>query len=107
MACRARVCASRGSLSPARLNLGDCEIGTRKRASALLRNASDLPALLHVSMASKVLATATPRIVLPPRSSRPLELSFTPRRINPGYRKEVTIVNALNPHDSHLLEVLN
>ena len=32
-----------------------------------------------------------------------LRFEFVPRRVNPHYRKEVTITNLHNPHDEHAI----
>ena len=87
--CRARVCTSLLLITPTVYNLGDCDIQTHKVATTVVRNLSDLPAVLSISMKSKVLSTAETRITVPPRQSTDLKFDFVPRRVNPAYRKQV------------------
>ncbi|KAL1530705.1 hypothetical protein AB1Y20_001604 [Prymnesium parvum] len=112
--CRARVCTSLLQVSPTVYNLGDCDIQTHKVATNVVRNLSDLPAIIKVSMKSKasltfasclhVLSTAETRIVVPPRQTHDIKFDFVPRRVNPAYRKQVTITNLMNASDEHLIE---
>ena len=51
--CRARVCTSLLEVKPTVYNLGDCDIQTHKVATSVVRNLSDLPAIIRISMKSK------------------------------------------------------
>ena len=47
-------------------------------------------------MHSKVLSTPETRLTILPRHVHELRFDFVPRRINPAYRKQVTITNLKN-----------
>ena len=102
--CRARVCASLLTVTPSIYQLGDCDIQTHKRATLIVRNLAELPAEIEISMHSKVLAVAETRLSIGPKQVHELRFDFVPRRVNPYYRKEVTITNCNNPHDEHVIE---
>ena len=102
--CRARVCASFVSVHPTVYQLGDCDIQTHKAATVLVRNHSELPAELQVSIISKVLTCADTNVRIGPKQAHELRFDFVPRRLNPYYRKQVTITNVHNAHDEHVIE---
>ena len=104
--CRARVCTSVVKVSPTRYDFGDCGIQSQKRATALVRNLSELPAVVSISFNSKVLSLAVPQrvVTIAPRQAHELRFDFVPRRVNPAYRKQVTITNLKNEGDEHLVE---
>ena len=102
--CRARVCASLVSVTPSVHQLGDCDIQTHKTATAIVRNLSELPAEIEISIISKVLTAVETQVTIGPRQAHELRFHFVPRRVNPYYRKEVTITNVHNPHDEHVVE---
>jgi hypothetical protein len=104
--CRARVCTSVVAISPPRLDMGDCNIQTHKSATALVRNLCDLPSEISISMHSKVISTKLTSLTIAPRSSHELKFHFVPRRVNPEYRKQVTISNLTNPGEQHFLEFI-
>ena len=90
-------------MTPSVYQLGDCDIQTHKTATAIVRNLSELPAEIAISIRSKVLSVAETRLVIGPRMVHELRFGFVPRRVNPYYRKEVTITNLHNPHDEHAI----
>ena len=78
---RARVCTSMVSVAPTRINLGDCDIQAPKRATALVRNLSDLPAKLSISMHSKVLSTPDDQVTIAPQTSCAPSRAVEPRAL--------------------------
>ena len=71
-----------------------------------MRNLSELPAVVSISFNSKVLSLAVPQrvVTIAPRQAHELRFDFVPRRVNPAYRKQVTITNLKNEGDEHLVE---
>ena len=57
-------------------------------------------------MHSKVISTKLTSLTIAPRSSHELKFHFVPRRVNPEYRKQVTISNLTNPGEQHFLEFI-
>ena len=49
-------------------------------------------------LVSQVLSTLETRITVPPRQSCDLKFDFVPRRVNPAYRKQVTLSLPLLNH---------
>jgi hypothetical protein len=105
--CRARVCASMLAVPAPVHNFGDCDIQTLKVANVLVKNLSDLPTQISISMHSKALSTTQTTVLIGPRSSHELRFNFVPRRVNPSYRKEVTITNLNNAGDEHVVEFVS
>ncbi|KAL3907212.1 MAG: hypothetical protein SGPRY_010257, partial [Prymnesium sp.] len=138
------------SLTAASQAIASAPLKARARsqvATSVVRNLSDLPAVIKISMKSKeslpaqgreeaeggrggkeeregserarereegmvgygaktddVLSTPETRIDVLPRQSHDIKFDFVPRRVNPAYRKQVTITNLMNPEDEHLIE---
>ena len=73
--CRARVCASLISVHPSVYQLGDCELQAHKMAMAIVRNLSEMPAEISISMHSKVLTVAETQVTIPPKQAHELRFA--------------------------------
>ncbi|KAJ3156718.1 hypothetical protein HDU86_003942 [Geranomyces michiganensis] len=103
--CKARTCTSFIEVSPKVVNFGDTDVGTLKSAPIQITNCSDLPATVELRFVSKVLNTYRDEIVIPPKQSIEAKVDIYPRKVNPEYRKQVTVVNLLNRHSDQTVEV--
>ena len=97
--CVARVCTSVVKLNTDLVDFGNSDVGTVKQGSIEIINVSDLPAIVKLKYESKVLTSLKNEIIIPPRQKTAVKLDFYPRKINPDYRKQITVVNVLNPEN--------
>ncbi|KAL9642212.1 hypothetical protein ABK040_007213 [Willaertia magna] len=100
----ANVCTSIVEVSTANINFGDSSIGDIKFASISATNRSDLPARISVQFISKVITCKTKSTVIPPHKSIRITFRLSPRKINPNYRKLITIVNEYNKYNENIIE---
>ncbi|KAI8917062.1 hypothetical protein DFJ77DRAFT_331406 [Powellomyces hirtus] len=103
--CKARTCTSFVEVSPKVVNFGDTDVGTLKSAPIQITNCSDLPARVELRFVSKVLNTYRDEIHIPPKQSIEAKVDIYPRKVNPEYRKQVTVVNLLNRDNAQTVEV--
>ncbi|KAJ3175580.1 hypothetical protein HDU87_006077 [Geranomyces variabilis] len=103
--CKARTCTSFIEVAPKVVNFGDTDVGTLKSAPIQITNCSDLPARVELRFVSKVLNTYRDEIVIPPKQSIEAKVDIYPRKVNPEYRKQVTVVNLLNRLSDQTVEV--
>lgn len=103
--CVARVCTSLVEVSSQKINFGDSPIGSVKFAVVQLTNKSELPARIAVRFLSKIITCKTEEAVIPPKQLMELKFRLSPRRVNPNYRKQITIVNLDNPLNESIIEV--
>ncbi|CAM6083476.1 unnamed protein product [Calypogeia fissa] len=105
--CKARISTSIVKLSTPELNFGDCNIGSTKSATFEIINLSDLPALVTSCVTSTILSfrNKAERVLIPPRQSYSLDIDLVPLKINPKYRKQITIDNFYNKDNQQVLEV--
>lgn len=103
--CKARTCTSFVEVMPKVVNFGDTDVGTLKSAPVQIRNCSDLTAHVELRVVSKVLNCFRDEIIIPPKQSIEVKLDIYPRKVNPDYRKQITVVNLLNRDNDQLLEV--
>ena len=95
---KAQVCTSIVTVSPCTLIMGDCNIGEPKSMVCKLTNLSELATTVEPCVTSKVLSCIpSHRISLQPKQSRDLRIEIIPRKHNPNYSREITIVNEKNP----------
>ena len=98
---RAKVCTAFIEASK-EVNLGDCTIGSSSKGQVHVRNMSDLPCTIKIEFSSKILKLSDSSIrsdgtaVIPPLTLNTFQLEISPMRINPGYCKQITIVNVTN-----------
>ncbi|KAJ8902553.1 hypothetical protein NDN08_006956 [Rhodosorus marinus] len=94
--CRSRVCESIVKISPKEVNLGDCNVQTQSSTVVRIFNYSDLPAFINVKYVSKCVTAAVRDMVIAKRQWYDLLLNYVPRKVNPEYEKQITIVNRRN-----------
>ncbi|KAI7867864.1 hypothetical protein BDF14DRAFT_1799977 [Spinellus fusiger] len=103
--CRARTCTSFVEVIPKEINFGDTDVGTLKSLPINIFNRSDILARVELQFTSKVLNCLRGEIVIQPRSYVELKLDLYPRKVNPEYRKQITLVNYLNHENDQIIEV--
>lgn len=103
--CRARTCTSFVEAIPKVINFGDTDVGTLKSLPINIFNRSDILARVELQFSSKVLNCLRGEITIQPRSYVELKLDLYPRKVNPDYRKQITLVNFLNKDNDQIIEV--
>lgn len=103
--CRARTCTSFVEAIPKVINFGDTDVGTLKSLPINIFNRSDIMARVELQFNSKVLNCLRGEITIQPRSYVELKLDLYPRKVNPDYRKQITLVNFLNKDNDQIIEV--
>ncbi|KAI8615007.1 hypothetical protein BC830DRAFT_1124579, partial [Chytriomyces sp. MP71] len=103
--CKARICTSVIEVHPKELNFGDTDVGTLKSLPVTVSNMSDLSAKIEVQFTSKVLHCYKGELVIPPRQSIEVKMDIYPRKVNPDYSKQITIVNLNNRENDQIVEV--
>ncbi|KAI8988024.1 hypothetical protein BDF20DRAFT_998552 [Mycotypha africana] len=103
--CRARTCTSFVETIPKLINFGDTDVGTLKSLPINIFNRSDIVARVELQFTSKVLNCLRGEIAIQPRSYVELKLDLYPRKVNPDYRKQITLVNYLNRDNDQIIEV--
>ncbi|KAI7900712.1 uncharacterized protein BX663DRAFT_553713 [Cokeromyces recurvatus] len=103
--CRARTCTSFVEAIPKVINFGDTDVGTLKSLPINIFNRSDILARVELQFTSKVLNCLRGEITIQPRSYVELKLDLYPRKVNPDYRKQITLVNFLNRDNDQIIEV--
>ncbi|KPA74986.1 hypothetical protein ABB37_08946 [Leptomonas pyrrhocoris] len=92
------------------VNFGGCQVGQSKRYTFLIEYHSPLQRKNVMQLRSKIiqiegilhtnksaLQELCENFTIAPSASPPLTLRITPQRVNPMYRKQLTIINASNP----------
>ncbi|CBZ31225.1 hypothetical protein, conserved [Leishmania donovani] len=116
--CAAVLYTSNIVVSQRSVNFGDCQVGQSKRFTLQIENRSPLPGKIIVQLRSKIIrieGVSTPQKLagrelkeefsVAPSASLPITLRITPQRVNPMYRKQLTIINASNPAEDR--QVIN
>ncbi|KAG0364530.1 hypothetical protein BGZ54_007414, partial [Gamsiella multidivaricata] len=104
--CKARACTSFVSIEPKTLDFGDTDVGALKSLPIKLMNQSEIPAVVQLDFQSKVLnCSPSGAITIPPKSSTELKLDIYPRKVNPDYRKQLTLFNLTNRANDQIIEV--
>ncbi|KAJ3043675.1 hypothetical protein HDV00_004448 [Rhizophlyctis rosea] len=103
--CKARTCTSFINVTPKEVNFGDTDVGTLKSAPIQVQNCSEVAARVEFRFVSKVLNCFRGELVIPPKQSLEVKIDIYPRKVNPDYRKQVTIVNLLNRDNDTQVEV--
>ncbi|KAJ3219397.1 hypothetical protein HK099_004728, partial [Clydaea vesicula] len=94
--CKARSSTSFIMVSPKELDFGDTDVGTLKSLPIAIFNLSELEAKVEIRFISKVLNTVRDEIRILPKQSVEVKVDIYPRKVNPDYRKQITVVNLLN-----------
>ncbi|KAI1312273.1 hypothetical protein EDD11_002992 [Mortierella claussenii] len=104
--CKARACTSFVTIDPKSLNFGDTDVGALKSLPIKLVNQSEIPAIVQLDFQSKVLnCSPSGAITIPPKSNTELKLDIYPRKVNPDYRKQLTLFNLTNRANDQIIEV--
>ncbi|KAJ3031347.1 hypothetical protein HK097_005468, partial [Rhizophlyctis rosea] len=103
--CKARTCTSFISVLPWEVNFGDTDVGTLKSAPIQIQNCSEVAARVEVKFVSKVLNCFRGELVIPPKQSLEVKIDIYPRKVNPDYRKQITVANLLNRDNDQQVEV--
>ncbi|KAJ3290798.1 hypothetical protein HK104_006518 [Borealophlyctis nickersoniae] len=103
--CKARTCTSLIDVIPKEVNFGDTDVGTLKSAPIQILNCSDVTARVELRFVSKVLNSYRGELIIPPKQSLEVKIDIYPRKVNPDYRKQITVVNLLNRDDDQIVEV--
>ncbi|KAF9205229.1 hypothetical protein BGZ59_000594, partial [Podila verticillata] len=104
--CKARACTSFVTFEPKSIDFGDTDVGHYKSLPIKLINQSELPATVQLDFQSKVLnCTPSGAITIPPKSGTELKLEIYPRKVNPDYRKQLTLFNLTNRANDQIIEV--
>ncbi|KAI8596919.1 hypothetical protein EDD21DRAFT_311538, partial [Dissophora ornata] len=104
--CKARTCTSFVTVEPKTLDFGDTDVGAIKSLSIKLINQSEIPATVQLDFQSKVLnCSPSGAITIPPKTSTELKLDIYPRKVNPDYRKQLTLYNLTNRANDQIIEV--
>ncbi|KAF9920409.1 hypothetical protein FBU30_009776 [Linnemannia zychae] len=104
--CKARACTSFVTFEPKVLDFGDTDVGALKSLPIKLMNQSEIPAVVQLDFQSKVLnCSPSGAITLAPKSSTELKLDIYPRKVNPDYRKQLTLFNFTNRANDQIIEV--
>ncbi|CCW62871.1 unnamed protein product [Phytomonas sp. EM1] len=107
--CSAVLFTSTIEVTPTDIDLGDCVVGQSKRYVFHIINKTPLPGSVAIQIRSKVICIEgasqsessknqemCEKLHIGPQSRLPITLRITPRRVNPTYRKQLTIVNVCN-----------
>jgi hypothetical protein len=116
--CSAMLYTSSIVVSQRSVNFGDCQVGQSKRYTLQIENQSPLQGKIVVQLRSKIIQIEgishaikhagrelREEFTIAPSASLPLTLKITPQRVNPMYRKQLTIINASNPAEDR--QVIN
>ncbi|KAJ3141440.1 hypothetical protein HK100_006657, partial [Physocladia obscura] len=124
--CKARTCSSLIDVLPKELNFGDTDVGTLKSLPITVLNLSELPAKVEVQFIcelkinfilcgflvfdeiiylAKVLHCFRGELIIPPKQSIEIKLDIYPRKVNPDYCKQITVVNLHNRENDQVVEV--
>ncbi len=68
-------------------------------------NLSDLPAHIEMRFNSKVLNCYKGEIIIPPRQFTEVKIDIYPRKVNPEYRKQISVLNLKNRENDQIVEV--
>eukprot|EP00833_Pecoramyces_ruminatium_P011519 jgi/Orpsp1_1/1185551/evm.model.c7180000094347.1 len=103
--CRARSCTSFIEVQPKVVNFGDTNVGTLRSLPIKIYNRSELSAKVELRFISKVLNCIRGPYEIPARQSLEVKIDIYPRKVNPDYRKQITVVNHLNKNNNQNIEV--
>jgi hypothetical protein len=103
--CVSRVCTSAIEVTPTEIHFGDTDVGTLKSSSIDIKNCSDLPALVELRYVSKVLSSPRGELMILAKQTLEVKIDIYPRKVNPDYRKEITVANLLNSDNDQMVKV--
>lgn len=118
--CLAKLITSGIKIIPEEVNFGDCIVGQSKRQTFYIENPSSIPTTVAIELRSKIItiegrqtAQGNERnseikevFTVPPTARLPITLQISPQRINPTYRKEITITDTRTTlSNSHIINI--
>lgn len=103
--CKSKVCTSIVNILTKVIQFGEIDIGTFKVLPVTISNTSELPAHIELKYSSKVVKCAKGPFIIPPNQSMEILVSLHPIKINPNYRKQITVVNLNNRGQDQIFEV--
>lgn len=105
ISCFVRYCTSIIDATPRNINFGDSSIGSVKYATVTVENKSDLPTRIAVRFISKVITCNTSEAIIQPHQKMDIKFKLSARKVNPNYRKQITIINFNNPDNDCIIEM--
>ncbi|CUI14836.1 unnamed protein product, partial [Bodo saltans] len=96
------------------INFGDTQVGHSKKTTVVIENKSPLPGCAIVQLRSKIISIGEKQhsereqlelIDIPGYSSRAVDLVILPQRVNPTYRKQLTVVNKFNSDERFIVNI--
>lgn len=93
------------SVTPKIIDFGLANVGARKSAKFQVQNVSNVKAQVDLRFVSKVVSLDQDELAIPPWQSVEVRVDFFPRRVNPNYRKQITVANVLNRANDEILEI--
>jgi hypothetical protein len=103
--CKARACTSVIDVSPKELSFGDTDVGTQKSLPLKITNCSELPTRIEIRLISKVLNCFRGELSVPAKQSIEVKIDNYPRKVNPDYKKQLTVVNLLNRDNDQTIQI--
>ncbi|KAH6570662.1 hypothetical protein BASA62_004240 [Batrachochytrium salamandrivorans] len=100
-----RTCTSFIEISPQILNFGDTNVNTLRSLPIKITNCSELSARVELRFVSKVLNSFRGEMTIHARQHIEVKVDIYPRKINPDYCKQITVVNLLNRDNDHIVDV--
>eukprot|EP01080_Neovahlkampfia_damariscottae_P001532 gene1532-12658_t len=102
-----RICTSIVELIEDEINFGDSDIGTVKTKKLQLVNKSQLPATIRCEMKSHVLTCSlqNQETTINPNQIIDILINISPRKINPVYKKSITLINLNNPKNLNIITI--
>lgn len=94
--CTGYVCTSIIEVNPKEINFGDCNIGLVKTSSITIYNKSELPCQVNLVVTSHVISCSAKEIKIAPKQSYEVKINYSPRKINPNYKKSIVFKNLQN-----------
>eukprot|EP01065_Artemidia_motanka_P011572 TRINITY_DN1625_c0_g1_i1.p1 TRINITY_DN1625_c0_g1~~TRINITY_DN1625_c0_g1_i1.p1 ORF type:complete len:3164 (+),score=941.24 TRINITY_DN1625_c0_g1_i1:583-9492(+) len=103
----ALVGTSRVEVRETEINFGDSVVGEKTTCQVQVVNPCDLAAKLHVDFDSRVMSLMEDArdLDVPARSERNIGFQMTPHKVNPSFRKQVTIRNYNNSRNNIIINL--
>ncbi|KAJ1930017.1 hypothetical protein IWQ60_000681 [Tieghemiomyces parasiticus] len=104
--CMARSCTALIRVTPTTVDFGDTDVGTLKSQLLSITNVSMVRLQVSLAVRSKILyCYPAAHLPIEPGQTVRARLDICPRKVNPGYYKQVTVLNLANRADDQVVEV--
>jgi hypothetical protein len=113
--CTAFIHSGRIAVSRHEVSFGTATLGAKTTTDLAVVNPSQVSAAVTIMCRSKIITidgsepdssgNLNHRLIIPPSSSHTLTLCICPRRVNPRYRKQLTITSVTNPLDHIVVDL--